>query len=147
MIFRYYPKIHFYTHFWNWNSRKKNSSTPKKNHFRSLMVASEYGSHAKPKGQSVALICSSILQDFIRFLKKIFFYFCIKEIYLLIYQVDSDSEMYFLNLNLLWLPYPEAFTSVLRPRKTFEEIRMTNNYTIVIERLVWIITKSFQSNA
>ena len=31
-IFRYYPKIHFYIHFWNLNSRKKFLDT-KKNHY------------------------------------------------------------------------------------------------------------------
>ena len=29
MIFRYYPKIHFYTHFWNQKSRKKFLDTKK----------------------------------------------------------------------------------------------------------------------
>ena len=36
MIFHYYPEIHFYTHFWNSNSRKKNSLTPKNSIFEGL---------------------------------------------------------------------------------------------------------------
>ena len=40
IIFRYYPEIHFYTHFWNPNSRK-NSST-QKFHFRRPIFINYY---------------------------------------------------------------------------------------------------------
>ena len=145
MIFRYYPKIHFYTHFRNRNSRKKNSSTSKK---KNSFWKSDGCVWIRQPRQIRGPICSAnSYQHFARF-----YTIPEKNIFLFLYQrnidqVESDSEMYFLNLNLLWLPYPEAFTSVLPPRKTFEEIRMTKSYTIVIERLVWIITKSFHSNA